>query len=189
MKASLAALVFVTASVVGLRSVGTGTTHVVVAAAHARATTTVVSHGMRITMVVLPIQPLPRSALLRLSVRVTTVSTHRLQLSRRCDRANPRAVVGNDDGVEVHTTVHTFLLPTWTAISRMQPVARIPAPCPRPRLWALAGKDNRWESYWWALAIFAPLPACCPRWQWGASISASTDSTFGGGHHMREGWG
>jgi len=143
MKASLAALVFVTASVVGLRSVGTGTTHVVVAAAQARATTTVVSHGMRITMVVLLIQPLPRSALLRLSVRVTNVSTHRLQLSRRCDRANPRAVAANEDGVEVHTTVHTFLLPTWTAISRMQPVARIPVPCPRPRLWAV---DYGWEG-------------------------------------------
>jgi hypothetical protein len=32
---------------------------------------------------------------------------------------------------------HRILLPQWTVISRANPVARIPAPCSRPRLWGL----------------------------------------------------
>lgn len=219
---------------------------------------------MRITMVVPLIQPLPRSALLRLRVRVTNVSAHQLELSRPCDRANPRAVVTNENGVVTYTTMRTWpvaqrcvprpsiqlgsgrsverqnyvvlrgllvqpvvdivvdgrtvrvvgkayrlpvgsqyltphitalfvgggrrsvaggrgnvplyqtyriaalevesrgptlgplvvgesalcpgrqvLVPTWTAISCMQPRARIPAPCPRPRLWSV---DYGWEG-------------------------------------------
>ncbi len=35
------------------------------------------------------------------------------------------------------------LVPTWTAISRTQPEAWLPAPCPRPRLWSA---DYGWEG-------------------------------------------
>ncbi|MDQ2740944.1 MAG: hypothetical protein M3Z66_01375 [Chloroflexota bacterium] len=264
MRAVLAAFILATVGVTGQRSPRIGNNYVASAATEAVATTNAVSHGMRITMAVPLIQPLPRSALLRLRVRVTNVSAHQLELSRPCDRANPRAVVTNENGVVTYTTMRTWpvvqrcvprpfiqlasgrsverqnyvvlrgqlvqpvvdrvvdgrtvrvvgkayrlpvgpqylrphitalfvgggrrsvaggrgnvplyqtyriaalevesrgptfgplvvgesalcpgrqvLVPTWTAISRMQPRARIPAPCPRPRLWSV---DYGWEG-------------------------------------------
>jgi hypothetical protein len=38
---------------------------------------------------------------------------------------------------------HTVLVPHWTVISRAAPVAKIPAPCPRPRLWLI---DYGWAG-------------------------------------------
>jgi len=264
MRVILAAFVVALVSVVGARSTGAGPSYVPRAATETGATTNAVSHGMRITMVVPLIQPLPRSALLRLRVRVTNISTHQLELPRACDRANPRAVVTNENGVVTYTTMRTWpvvqrcvprpsiqlgsgrslerqnyvvlrgllvqpvvdrvidgrtvrvvgkayrlpvrpqyltphitalfvgggrrsiaggrgnvplyktyriaslevdsrgptfgplvvgesalcpgrqvVVPTWTAISRMQPRVRIPAPCPRPRLWSV---DYGWEG-------------------------------------------
>lgn len=264
MRVILATFIAGTMSVAGQRSAGAGTNYASGAAIEAVATTNAVSHDMRITMVVPLVQPLPRSALLRLRVRVTNISTHQLELPRACDRANPRAVVTNENGVETYTTMRTWpvaqrcvprpsiqlgsgrsverqnyvvlrgllvqpvvdiivdrrivrvagkayrlpvrshyltphitalfvgggrrsvaggrgnvplyqtyriaalevesrgptfgplvvgesalcpgrqvLVPTWTAISRMQPRARIPAPCPRPRLWSV---DYGWEG-------------------------------------------
>ncbi len=264
MRGILAAFIVAIVMGVGARSAGTESNYIVRAATRAAATTTTVSHGMRITMDVPLIQPLPRSALLRLRVHVSNVSTQQLELLRTCDRANPRVVVTNENGIETYTTMHTWpvvqrcvprpsiqlgsgrsverqnyvvlrgplvqpvvdivvdgrtvravgkayrlpvrpqyftphvtalfiggarrsvaggrgnvplyqtyriaalevesrrptfgplvvvesalcpgrqvLIPTWTAISRTQPLARIPAPCPRPRLWLV---DYGWEG-------------------------------------------
>lgn len=264
MRVILAAFIVAIVSVVGARPAGAGPSYVPRAATETGATTTTVSHGMRITMDVPLIQPLPRSALLRLRVHLTNISTYQLELPRTCDRANPRAVATNERGIETYTTMHTWpvaqhcvprsairigpgrsierqnyvvvrgplvqpvvdlstgrrrervvgkayrllvrsqyltphvtalfasggrrsiaggrgtvplyknyriaslevesrgptlgplvviesalcpgrrvLVPTWTAISRTQPLAWIPAPCPRPRLWFV---DYGWEG-------------------------------------------
>jgi hypothetical protein len=84
-------------------------------------------------MIVPVIEPLPRSSLLRLRVRVTNVSGHELQLPRPCDRANPRVVVTNGHSIVEYDTVRTW------------PVAR---PCvARPPTRLAPGRSAERQNY------------------------------------------
>jgi hypothetical protein len=70
-----------------------------------------VTHGLRISMLFPRFGVMPRAALLPARVRITNVSGHELILARPCDRANPRAVVANERGHVVYTTIRTFPVP------------------------------------------------------------------------------
>jgi hypothetical protein len=86
--------------------------------------TSVTTHGLHISMFVPLPGTLPRSALLRVRVRVTNRSGHVLMLPRPCDRSNPRVVVTNPQGVVVYTTVDTFPVPQHCATHT--PLALLP---------------------------------------------------------------